>query len=149
MLDEQLNKELARVIVERMEAEGLTQSAVALHVGVSATAVSNWRRGTTPQTGLIAPLAEILKLRPEQLAALAYGSSESRTWAPSPAAGLAERLVALAAMMPPKRLEQLVTYAEFLGQEDWREERQRFALENLANAYGEDEPEYTVDDILP
>lgn len=55
----------------------------------------------------------------------------------------------LAATLPPRRLEQLLVYAELLGQEDWREERQRFAIENLAKAYGEDEPEYTVDDILP
>lgn len=144
-----MNKELAKLIVSQMAAEGLTQSAVAANLGVSTTAVSNWRRGTTPQPGLIGPLAAILKISPERMTAVASGATAPTAPPRSSSAGLAERLAMLAATLPPRRLEQLLVYAEFLGQEDWREERQRFAIENLARAYGEDEPEYTVDDILP
>lgn len=110
-----MNKELAKLIIAQMESEGLTQSAVALNLGVSATAVANWRKGSTPQSGLLAPLAAILKVDPGRFAAIAGRSPWQASPAHLVAGGLAERLVALAATMPPKRLEQLLTYAEFLG----------------------------------
>jgi len=48
--------------------------------------------------------------------------------------------------MPEERARELLDFAEYLEE---REAWQRIGLAHLAQAYGEDEPEYTTADIVP
>jgi hypothetical protein len=47
------------------------------------------------------------------------------------------------------RKRQLIDFARFLSMEQDRQDWLRFGQEQLARAYGPDEPEYTEADILP
>jgi len=58
-----------------------------------------------------------------------------------------ERLVTIASELDPETLKHLLVFAEFLQFQEWRDERQAFALSNLERAYGDDEPEYALADI--
>jgi hypothetical protein len=46
-----------------------------------------------------------------------------------------------------ERVRQLIDFARFLAMEDERLAWQRFGQEQLARAYGSDEPEYTEADL--
>lgn len=60
-------------------------------------------------------------------------------------------LTKLIQVLPEQRLQEVLDFARYLAaREDdddasWRE----FGLQQLARAYGDDEPEYTLNDILP
>lgn len=49
--------------------------------------------------------------------------------------------------MPDDRLDQLFDYARYLAIQDENDQWQRFGQIQFARAYGDDEPEYTLDDI--
>ena len=57
------------------------------------------------------------------------------------------RLLARSEILSEDRLRALLHYVEYLA--DWEEQEawSRFGLQNLANAYGDDEPEYTLADL--
>jgi len=60
-----------------------------------------------------------------------------------------EALEELLGRLPEPRLVQIMEFAQFLA---WQEERagwQRFGQDQLARAYGDDEPEYTEADLKP
>lgn len=57
-----------------------------------------------------------------------------------------DQLQALIKAMPEERARELLDFAEYLEE---REAWQRIGLAHLAQAYGEDEPEYTTADIVP
>ena len=50
--------------------------------------------------------------------------------------------------LPDDQIRKVLEYAEFLGWQDENEAWRRFGLQQLARAYGDDEPEYTLDDII-
>jgi hypothetical protein len=60
---------------------------------------------------------------------------------------LRERLDVLLPRLPDERLRQLVDFAEFLALRDERADWQRFGESQLAKAYGDSEPEYTLADV--
>jgi hypothetical protein len=51
--------------------------------------------------------------------------------------------------LPEDRLHEVLNFARFLGWQEDRESWQQFGREQLAKAYGSDEPDYTADDIKP
>ena len=60
-----------------------------------------------------------------------------------------DRLNQLIKAMPEERARELLDFAEYLEAREEREAWQRIGLAHLAQAYGEDEPEYTTADIVP
>lgn len=139
--------ELAEVMRATMKSKGLTQAAVAERVGVSATAVGNWLKGTQPGSSLIDPIAATLDIDPNEVRRLAGYGPPDVVMEGIRSRQVVDRLSIIAATLPADRLETLLDFAEYLGLKDWRQERQEFALANLARAYGDDEPEYTLADI--
>ncbi|HEX3316072.1 MAG TPA: hypothetical protein VHR72_14335 [Gemmataceae bacterium] len=51
--------------------------------------------------------------------------------------------------LPDERLKQVLDFAEFLSWQQERAELSQMALNGLAKAYSDDEPEYTMADIKP
>ena len=51
--------------------------------------------------------------------------------------------------LPEDRLRQLLDFARFLAEQREADEWEELALQGLAGAYGDDEPEYTLADIKP
>jgi hypothetical protein len=51
--------------------------------------------------------------------------------------------------LPEKRLEEMLDFARFLSLQEDRKAWQEFGRSQLARAYGDDEPEYDLDDIRP
>ena len=51
--------------------------------------------------------------------------------------------------LPENRLQEVLDFARFLSVQEDREGWQEFGRGQLANAYGDDEPEYSLDDIRP
>ena len=49
--------------------------------------------------------------------------------------------------LPENRLQEVLDFARFLSLQEEREGWQEFGRRQLACAYGEDEPEYGLDDI--
>lgn len=143
------NLEFARFLEGRMQELDIGQSELARKVGVSPTAVWNWKAGTQPKSGLIGALAEALRVDPVHIARLTGHQAVAVATRAAMPAGLADRLAAAVATLPADRLQTLLDFAEHLGMKDWREEQQRLALANLARAYGDDEPDYTLADIQP
>jgi hypothetical protein len=47
------------------------------------------------------------------------------------------------------RIRQLIDFARFLAMEQDRQEWSNFGQKQLAQAYGDDEPEYTEADVRP
>jgi hypothetical protein len=60
-----------------------------------------------------------------------------------------ERLAPILEGLSEDRIRQLIDFARFLALEQDRQEWLRFGQEQLARAYGPDEPEYSEADILP
>jgi hypothetical protein len=58
-----------------------------------------------------------------------------------------EHLEAIVESLPDSRLNELLDFARFLRWQDDREQWQEFGRNQLARAYGSDEPEYTPHDI--
>jgi hypothetical protein len=59
------------------------------------------------------------------------------------------RLEPLLEGLSEDRIRQLIDFARFLSMEQDRQEWQSFGRDQLARAYGPDEPEYTDTDIRP
>jgi hypothetical protein len=51
--------------------------------------------------------------------------------------------------LPDDRLGQLIDFARFLAWQEERKNWQAFGQSQLANAYGPDEPEYSLSNIKP
>jgi hypothetical protein len=51
--------------------------------------------------------------------------------------------------LPESRLQEVLDFARFLGLQEDREAWQGFGRRQLAHAYGDSEPEYSLDDIKP
>jgi hypothetical protein len=51
--------------------------------------------------------------------------------------------------LPEDRLQEVLDFARFLSLQEDREAWQEFGRRQLARAFGEDEPEYSLDDIKP
>jgi hypothetical protein len=51
--------------------------------------------------------------------------------------------------LPENRLREVLDFARFLSLQEDREAWQEFGRRQLARAFGEDEPEYSLDDIKP
>ena len=51
--------------------------------------------------------------------------------------------------LPENRLQEVLDFARFLSLQEDREAWQEFGRRQLARAFGEDEPEYSLDDIKP
>ena len=51
--------------------------------------------------------------------------------------------------LPENRLEEVLDFARFLSLQDDREAWQAFGRRQFARAFGNDEPEYGLDDIRP
>lgn len=60
-----------------------------------------------------------------------------------------ERLDNVLESLPEHRLAQVLDFAQFLGGQEERAAWQEFGRQQLARAYGDDEPEYGPDDIKP
>ena len=142
--------EFAHFLQRRMEELNIGQSDLADMVDVSPTAFWNWKRGTQPKSGLVGPLSAALQVARADIARLTgHALAGEGAGAPATSLALVDRLGAVMATLPADRLQTLLDFAEYLGMRDWREEQQRFALANLARAYGEDEPQYTLADLKP
>lgn len=59
-----------------------------------------------------------------------------------------ERLNEIIDDLSEERLRVLLEFAEFLDAREEREAWTNLGLEGLARAYGDDEPEYTLADII-
>ena len=59
-----------------------------------------------------------------------------------------ERLNEIIEDLSEERLRTLLEFAEFLDAREEREAWTNLGLEQLAMAYGDDEPEYTLADII-
>jgi hypothetical protein len=57
-----------------------------------------------------------------------------------------EKLIQVLDRLRADRLRELVSFAEFLSWQDEQREWQDFGKAQLARAYGDHEPEYTVND---
>jgi hypothetical protein len=51
--------------------------------------------------------------------------------------------------LPENRVQEVLDFARFLSLQEDREAWQEFGRRQLAHAYGNDEPEYGLDDIKP
>ena len=51
--------------------------------------------------------------------------------------------------LPEHRLEEVLDFAKFLSLQEDREVWQEFGQRQFARAFGEDEPEYSLDDVKP
>ncbi len=51
--------------------------------------------------------------------------------------------------LPENRLEEVLDFARFLSLQEDREAWQEFGRRQFSHAFGEDEPEYSLDDIKP
>ena len=60
-----------------------------------------------------------------------------------------EQLKEVLARLSAERQGQVLDYAQYLAWQEERADWQRFGREQLARAYGDDEPEYTVADLKP
>ena len=58
------------------------------------------------------------------------------------------RVLELSAVLSEERLRALLHYVEYLAHWEEQEAWSRFGLQNLAKAYSDDEPEYTLADII-
>ena len=58
-----------------------------------------------------------------------------------------EAIFQIADDLPDDRIEQLLDYARYLSFRDERADWQEFGKLQLAEAYGDDEPEYTEADL--
>jgi hypothetical protein len=58
-----------------------------------------------------------------------------------------EALAEVIDSLPEDRMEQLLDFARFVLEQEDREAWRRFGQQQLARAYGEDEPEYSEADI--
>jgi hypothetical protein len=59
-----------------------------------------------------------------------------------------DRLQSLLASLPEDRLREVLDFTEFLCAQDEREAWQQFGKTQLAKAYGADEPEYGLPDLV-
>jgi hypothetical protein len=57
-------------------------------------------------------------------------------------------LTEMLAELPDERLDELLDFAKYLAWKDDRASWQQFGQSQFAKVYGEDEPEYTEDDLL-
>jgi hypothetical protein len=55
----------------------------------------------------------------------------------------------LLATFPEDQLREILEFAQFVNARQEREEWRRFGAQQLARAYGPDEPEYTEADLKP
>lgn len=60
-----------------------------------------------------------------------------------------QALVELLEQLPEQRVQEILDFARFISVEADREPWAQFGREQLAQAYGPDEPEYTLDDLKP
>ncbi len=51
--------------------------------------------------------------------------------------------------LPENRVQEVLDFARFLSLQEDREAWQAFGQKQLARAFGDDEPEYGLDDIRP
>ena len=51
--------------------------------------------------------------------------------------------------LPENRIQEVLDFARFLSVQEDRQAWQEFGREQLARAYGDDEPEYSLDDVKP
>ena len=59
-----------------------------------------------------------------------------------------DHLKEIIAELPEDRLRALLHYVEYLAHWEEQDAWSRFGLQNLAKAYSDDEPEYTLADII-
>lgn len=60
-----------------------------------------------------------------------------------------EALEEILLVLPEHRLSELVDFARFLSWQDERAAWQQFGRTQFARAYGPDEPDYSLNDVLP
>ena len=60
-----------------------------------------------------------------------------------------EALDEILQILPDNRLDEVLDFARFLSERDERDAWQKFGRNQLARAYGPDEPEYSLDDLKP
>jgi hypothetical protein len=60
-----------------------------------------------------------------------------------------ERLEGILQDLPEHRVQEVLDFARFLRSQEDREAWQEFGRQQLARAYGEDEPDYGLDDVKP
>lgn len=60
-----------------------------------------------------------------------------------------QALVELLEQLPEQRVQEILDFARFISFEADREQWAQFGREQLAQAYGTDEPEYTLSDLKP
>jgi hypothetical protein len=51
--------------------------------------------------------------------------------------------------LPESRVQEVLDFAKFLSLQEDREVWQEFGQRQFARAFGEDEPEYSLDDVKP
>ncbi len=116
--------------------------------GISPTAIGQWRNGATPTHVPPETIAAAIEV-PVEVVLTAMGLHPlADTQDPRPAA-TSTRLTDVLARIAEPDLAHLVEFAEFLAAKAERKEWQDYALARLAQAYGDDEPEYTTNDLLP
>jgi hypothetical protein len=59
-----------------------------------------------------------------------------------------EQLLEIVAELPESLRQELLRFALSLSAHEERREWRDFGLHQLAKAYGDDEPEYTLDDLV-
>jgi len=60
-----------------------------------------------------------------------------------------ENLAGVLQGLPEYRVQEVLDFARFLSSQEDREAWQEFGRQQLARAYGDDEPEYGPNDIKP
>lgn len=58
-----------------------------------------------------------------------------------------EALAQVIQCLPENRLAEVLDFAKFIQEQEEQEDWRRFGQQQLARAYGDDEPEYTEADI--
>jgi len=60
-----------------------------------------------------------------------------------------QAIVELLERLPEERVREILDFARFVSADEERGELAQFGREQLARAYGPNEPEYTPDDLKP
>ena len=150
--------DFATYLPARLRELGITQAELSRQLHVSNSAVSNWTRGMRPRgrqrlqaiaTALDADYAEVVGLVNGPLERHQPVTGQVGATEEIDRGALRQRLTGALESMPRETLAQLVDYAEYLGMKQFRADWRRLAFAQLAGAYGEDEPDYTLADLKP
>ena len=115
--------------------------------GISGVAVGHWLHGDARPTQISAEvIADALQLRAEEVRD-ALGLEAAASGGPPYDTGSQRRLIDVVGRISQSDLEELCDFADFLAARREREEWRQFALDKLARAYGDSEPEYTLADL--